>query len=361
MSSKFIFVKFFVPLSLLFFVFENSCPQTKFENTISGRITDAETATPLFNANVFLANTTRGAATDKDGYYLIQNIPPGAYDLIFSMMGYELEVIPVQFTTTKSLKYNVKLRPRVLEGKPVEVVAPEPKEWKKHLQTFIPAFIGESANAQKCKIINPEVLDFSVNEKMNQFIATTDSIIIVENRSLGYRIHLILDSFRLNNDSLIYGTYPRYEELIPQDKKEERTWAENRKRTYRGSFRHFIASLARSRLDKEGFALFDLSDNHLSNEHLSIVPDTSNALKWFYLYDPLQVVYRGIEHAGEGKYFTEWGSRFPSSYIYLNKGYALIDTLGNVLTKYAFIRSGYWHRERIADMLPFDYRYEETP
>jgi hypothetical protein len=56
----------------------NLLAQTRFENKISGRVTNSETGEPLFNVNVFLANTTLGDATDKDGYYLIENIPPVA-------------------------------------------------------------------------------------------------------------------------------------------------------------------------------------------------------------------------------------------------------------------------------------------
>jgi len=355
MHSKFKIAKYIVVFFLVYYSFNDLFSQTRFHNTISGRVTDADTGEPLFNVNVFLANTTRGAATDKDGYYLIKNILPGVYDLVFSMMGYELQIIHVQFTTPKSLKYNMKLRSRILKGKAVEVVAAVPKEWKKHLQRFITEFIGESENAKKCEILNPEVLDFRINKKTNYFAAATDSILVLENRSLGYRIHIILDTFRISEDSLIYATYPRYEELIPHDAKEKEKWLENRNRTYQGSFRHFISALACGKLEEENFVIFDLSGNYLSPSHLNVVPDTSLALKWFYFYEPLEVVYRGIYHAGEGKYFREWGGRFPSSYLYVKKGYALIDTLGNVLTKFAFIHSGYWYRERMADMLPFDY------
>jgi hypothetical protein len=329
--------------------------QTKFENKISGRIANLETGAPLLNVNVFLANTTRGDATDKDGYYLIENIPPGAYDLVFSMIGYELKIVPVQFIETKSIKFDMKLRPQVIKGKEIEVQATVPKEWRKNLEKFTREFLGETKNAKKCSIINPEVLDFQTDQENKKFIAVTDSILIVENRSLGYRTHIILDAFRISEDSLIYSTYPRFEELISQDEQESRQWLENRRKTYKGSFRHFLSSLARGILEHEYFALFTIDGNRMRPNQLSIIADTSLALKWFYSDQPLEVVYRGLTRSGEGKYIQEWGGSFPSSCIYLSKGYAQIDTLGNVYTKYAFVRSGYWHNERYADLLPFDY------
>ncbi len=329
--------------------------QTRFENKISGRITNAETGESLVNVNVFLANTTRGDATDKEGYYLIENIPPGAYELVFSMIGFELEIVSVQMFGTKSVERHKKLRPRILKGKEVEVVSSIPKDWKKNLQKFTTAFIGDSKNADQCRLINPEVLDFHVDNKANYFIATTDSILIVENRALGYRIHTILDTFRLSEDSLIYATYPRYEELTPEHEKQRKNWLENRNRTYHGSFRHFLAALFQDKLEQEGFYVFDLRGNRLKKGFFSFVPDTNLAMKWLYFYEPVEVVYKGVYHAGEGKYFPRWGSRFPSSYLYLKKGYALIDTSGNVYTRFAFIHSGYWFNERTADNLPFDY------
>lgn len=329
--------------------------QSQFKNTIAGRVTDIETGEPLFNVNVFLANTTRGDASDKDGYYLIENIPPGAYDLVFSMIGYELKIVQVQFIEPKSIQYNMKLRSQVLKGKAIEVQATVPKEWKKNLERFIKEFLGDTENAKRCKILNPEVLDFQIDDENNKFIAATDSILIVENRSLGFLLHIILNTFRISKDSLIYSTYPRYQELVPQDENESTQWKKNRHKTYEGSFRHFLSSLARGGLEQEYFVLFTADGKQISSDQLTIMPDTSLSLKWLYLNQPLEVIYRGLSRSGEGKYIHEWGGHFPSSIIYLRKGYAQIDTLGNVYTNFAFIYSGYWFKERVADSLPFDY------
>ena len=329
--------------------------QKRFENKISGRVTNVETDAPLFNVNVFLANTTRGDATDKDGYYLIENIPPGAYDLVFSMIGFELEIVSVQMFGTESIECHKKLRPRILKGKEVEVVSSLPKDWKKNLKKFTAAFIGQSKNADQCRLINPEVLDFHVDDKADYFIATTDSILIVENRALGYRIHTILDTFRLSKDNLIYAIHPRYEELTPEHEKQRKNWLKNRNRTYRGSFRHFLAALCQDKLEQEGFYVFDLHGNLLKKDVFSFLPETNRALKWLCFYKPVEVVYDGAYRIIYGRYFRVGASGSHSSYLYLKKDFALIDTSGNVYTKFAFIHSGYWFNERIADKLPFDY------
>ena len=42
--------------------------------TIKGRLIDNETKSPLVGANVEVLDTQMGAATDMDGYYIINNV-----------------------------------------------------------------------------------------------------------------------------------------------------------------------------------------------------------------------------------------------------------------------------------------------
>ncbi|MCX6135492.1 MAG: TonB-dependent receptor [Ignavibacteriales bacterium] len=55
---------------------------------IAGKIVDKATNEPLVGANVVLVGTTLGASADVDGSYVILNIPPGAYTLRVTMIGY---------------------------------------------------------------------------------------------------------------------------------------------------------------------------------------------------------------------------------------------------------------------------------
>ena len=51
---------------------------------ISGFITDKESGEVLVGANVFLLETGKGMATDRNGYYVLDNILPGNYTFIIS-------------------------------------------------------------------------------------------------------------------------------------------------------------------------------------------------------------------------------------------------------------------------------------
>jgi outer membrane cobalamin receptor len=56
--------------------------------TISGNIKCMETDLPLVAVNVYLKNTFIGTATDENGNYLMENIPPGKYELVVDIIGY---------------------------------------------------------------------------------------------------------------------------------------------------------------------------------------------------------------------------------------------------------------------------------
>ncbi|MDZ7290633.1 MAG: TonB-dependent receptor [candidate division KSB1 bacterium] len=90
---------------------------------IAGRVTDAESGEALPGANVVIEETTLGAATDLNGNYVILNVPPGVYTVMFSYIGYQpvrmKEVrVSVDFTTT----LNMKMKASTVEIGVVEVV-----------------------------------------------------------------------------------------------------------------------------------------------------------------------------------------------------------------------------------------------
>jgi outer membrane receptor for ferrienterochelin and colicin len=59
---------------------------------ISGRIIDITNQAPLTNVNVAISGTQYGSASDNHGWYFINNLSPGVYQLQFKMMGYKTVV-----------------------------------------------------------------------------------------------------------------------------------------------------------------------------------------------------------------------------------------------------------------------------
>jgi hypothetical protein len=54
---------------------------------IAGTVTDAKTGEPILGANVVVAGTSFGSATDENGQYTILYVPPGNYSINVSVIG----------------------------------------------------------------------------------------------------------------------------------------------------------------------------------------------------------------------------------------------------------------------------------
>ncbi|MBN2103622.1 TonB-dependent receptor [bacterium] len=109
--------------SIIFFIasFSLSARET---GLIRGRVIDAETKQPLFGTNVLVLDTQRGAATDDQGEYRIENVPVGTYRLRFTYIGYEPIVeTDVVVKSAAPAFVNVELSPEIVEGEGVTVTA----------------------------------------------------------------------------------------------------------------------------------------------------------------------------------------------------------------------------------------------
>ena len=77
---------------------------------VSGTVKD-ERGAPLPSVSVYLEGTTKGTTTDFDGNYLIAEVAPGSYNLIFSYVGYESQTVYNVVVRSKgTLNYNIVLK-----------------------------------------------------------------------------------------------------------------------------------------------------------------------------------------------------------------------------------------------------------
>lgn len=75
--------------------------------TIRGFVYDKNTGEPIIFTNVFLKGTQMGASTDVNGYYSISKIPPGAYTISVSALGFSIAA--KEITVGKGAILNQKL------------------------------------------------------------------------------------------------------------------------------------------------------------------------------------------------------------------------------------------------------------
>lgn len=91
---------------------------------ITGKVTDTRLEAGLPGANVVIAGTYLGAATDRQGYYIISNVPPGTYDISVAFIGYETGVkTQIQILADRVVTLDFELRPGDVELGEVMVTA----------------------------------------------------------------------------------------------------------------------------------------------------------------------------------------------------------------------------------------------
>ncbi|HSD30881.1 MAG TPA: TonB-dependent receptor [Gemmatimonadales bacterium] len=66
--------------------------------TVAGRVTDKGTGQPLASVQVTISPTTRGALTDRDGRYRIENVPAGTVEIRARFIGYAIGVQTIALT-----------------------------------------------------------------------------------------------------------------------------------------------------------------------------------------------------------------------------------------------------------------------
>lgn len=107
-----------VVLSLCLSVFGVGSVFAQQGGTVRGSVTDGATGDPLPGANVVLAGTQQGAATDADGSYAIKGVAPGTYSVRASFLGYQETVrenIQVTAGETTTVNFSLQQQERALD------------------------------------------------------------------------------------------------------------------------------------------------------------------------------------------------------------------------------------------------------
>jgi len=346
-------LKYYTILILFIFVFrENILSQSADKCIVSGSVTDQISGKALTLVNVYISGTTYGASTSDSGTYCIERVPPGTYQLVFQHIGYEIEARNIQIEMNQTYTLDAQLNPQIFNTEEISIQTTYPEEWQERLEFFARQFIGESANAEECEIINPQVLNFDINSETDEFFAKTDSILQVKNNALGYLLKVAIVDFKCVEDYLeYYHIYPRFELIKAVDIDEQEKWENNRKETYQASLKHFFATLARNKMSEEHFKMLEANNigwlsrglGTFVDENSLRISDTRSPLyKRFYLNNFLKISYSPE-------------NIHPPSIIFLNQDFIVIDTLGNVITPQLLHVAGAWYERRVADLLPMDY------
>ncbi|MCK4819355.1 carboxypeptidase-like regulatory domain-containing protein, partial [bacterium] len=122
-------LRFFLSFFFLFiivssFIVSKIYAQVEKTGKIAGNLVDSQSGDPLIGANVYLENTTLGAASDIEGSYVILNVPPGEYSLIVSNIGYaETKITNVKVSGIEVTKLDLAINPEIMTSETIVVEA----------------------------------------------------------------------------------------------------------------------------------------------------------------------------------------------------------------------------------------------
>lgn len=308
--------------SLFLLIGLSSYGQSSFN--ISGIIKDQEGKT-IPGAGVYLSSYKTATVSNNDGQFILTNIKPGNYDVLIEMMGY-LPFSKNVIISDKSVKIDVLLKENTIQLREV-VIKADPNR-QQYIKQFINQFIGTTPNAEQCKILNPQVIQTDFDQDHNLLKVTANEFLIIENKSLGYRIKYLLEYFERDYKSNIvyYSGHPYFEEL-PGSKSKKKNWIKKREIAYQGSSQHFFRSLYQNSTAANGFVIYKLAKVPNKNR----LPDSLINAQLKRLHRPGNNIIRigqgGISPLSDSVNYWIKQKAVPKTMSILNRAEILTDTL----------------------------------
>lgn len=399
-------------ISISFIVFCHLSVDAQF--IISGRVLNGIDKKAVANVSVFLSNATIGTKTDGDGNFTLQNVKPGKYELVVSIIGFYTyhQTVVVNNGPINLMDIEISVKTEIL--KEVRIKSGVDAHWQRNYEWFKEGFLGTSDLAKECKILNPAVLDFDYDEKIDSLTVSSGEFLVIENKALGYTVKYLVDSFvRGNNGQNIHYEGSVLFEPMKGTPSQEQRWLKSREKVYEGSVMHFLRSALNNRIEYEGFRIFQYaiyanpekpadslieakvkrykelkSKNTRYRDSLSFwvakseLPKTLHSLMNFPLNekdiirftdqkgiyglgcenDGLYVMYNKIRRFSKKGDLTLLNSPYnnDSTLLSFNSPYVLFDDNGWIINPNSISFTGLWGKNRVAGLLPMDYEVPKT-
>ena len=182
---------------------------------VSGKISDQRSGESLPGANVVLTGTNLGAAADAEGYFEINNVPTGSYELMATFIGYETFKVSLNVNAGQVASFqnmNIQLSVSAIQLQEYVVTASRGKREK---ITDAPAAMSVISELKIRSESNPNLGDYFKNIKGVDFTASgMDSYNLSArgfNSSFSSRLLTLTDGRMANVPSLrliAYNTIP---------------------------------------------------------------------------------------------------------------------------------------------------------
>ena len=117
------FLKTLLVKSALILLYQLNFSFSQNNGSVYGFVTDSSNGEALIGANVFITDLALGMATDVNGYYVLQEIPQGSYEVSVSYVGYKIFRQKIDISDGQSVKLDLVLTEEVVSFSEVEVTA----------------------------------------------------------------------------------------------------------------------------------------------------------------------------------------------------------------------------------------------
>ena len=145
---------------ILFFIVSNAFTQN---STALIRGSVYEEGVPLPGATIMIKNTQIGAVTDFDGYFEIKNVKSGTYQLLITLIGYEVKSLSIEVPISGELNLGIiNLKPSAESLNEVVITALGMKREKKALGYSV----GE-VDSEKVNLVPQENVMSSLSSKIS--------------------------------------------------------------------------------------------------------------------------------------------------------------------------------------------------
>lgn len=318
--------------------------------TITGTVIDYKTQQPLEAVSVYFDNTTIGTTTNAEGRFSISYNDAIQSVLIISYLGYQKEIIS-NYRSQNNI--TVLLKETFDSLAEVVIIADDGLTREQKLKIFRREFLGKSAFANSCKILNEDDLVLRYFKNQRKLNVSSKAPIIFRNNSLQYEVSYDINVFEIDFinvkvtegfeiydvKTVIYEGSLFYKNL---ENYNEQTAKRNRDKAYKGSVIEFIRAIYNDELNTKGYQIFDTKFLVPPSDLIIITPSEHPDFKKLSLKKPITILHNK-----------------ERSTMKLNIPEILIDKYGNFSNSTRVEFAGYMANQRIGDLVPLDYNLEK--
>lgn len=312
-----------------------------YNQIIKGTIYDKNTKTVIYSAAVYFNGTSAGTLSDQNGSFQIDISKYRSMPLTISAIGY-YSVTLNNLSVEKPLK--IYLDPKMFELNEVVVQdKSHARERRENLTIFRNEFLGTTGNSYNCTITNEDDIRFIYDSDDDTIKAFAIKPILIDNKALGYKITYYLDKFEYykQSTSFFFKGNIIFSKDSTTDETKEKLYERKRKNAFIGSRMHFFRALWVNDLNSAGFIVKNSANETVG--YKQIVFQKDNHTKYLRCIGGLGI-----------SYYTKQ----PTSFIVFLKEEIFFD--GNGYFDASGISwEGEMARQRIADLLPFEYSPKE--